>query len=452
MADNKDGREFIRSLSFKDTVTGDIEKASLYVGNIVVWPDGRETELDQETYKKYFSRYVKEKTEREERQKREEEEAERKRKEAEEVARIERMRRKNEEAILAEKARQEELMKKELESKTEEPEPEYNRSGFDIKYINTATGVKSETPEGAGFTKAEDIENTEAHETTGEVQSEPDVTEVVEEIRVAIEAPESEQSHEGIPAVVPAEIQAEEKTEKEEKPPKETRLKKEKDPLRSKLNLLIFLIIILLLSVVGLAVYTLKDKGIVALPWAAATETPEQENTASDAIVIVRANKDIPKGKLIESDDLAVYEMGEKEYNQANGTTYIAADGSTSEGTLVLAESINTVIGKFATRDIRRGEYITVKDFSVQKVVAEKTYVDVEIDGEMVSVPVDSALAGETSVKIVALVQSEGQEGTIAISLSEFVLQDRSLQDIFDSAGRSILEQIAAEKVTKGEE
>ena len=221
---------------------------------------------------------------------------------------------------------------------------------------------------------------------------------------------------------------------------------------RSKLNLLIFLIIILLLSVVGLAVYTLQDKGIVALPWAAATETPEQENTASDAIVIVRANKDIPKGKLIESDDLAVYEMGEKEYNQANGTTYIAADGSTSEGTLVLAESINTVIGKFATRDIRRGEYITVKDFSVQKVVAEKTYVDVEIDGEMVSVPVDSALAGETSVKIVALVQSEGQEGTIAISLSEFVLQDRSLQDIFDSAGRSILEQIAAEKVTKGEE
>ena len=54
MADNKDGREFIRSLSFKDTVTGDIEKASLYVGNIVVWPDGRETELDQETYKSTF--------------------------------------------------------------------------------------------------------------------------------------------------------------------------------------------------------------------------------------------------------------------------------------------------------------------------------------------------------------------------------------------------------------
>ena len=173
------------------------------------------------------------------------------------------------------------------------------------------------------------------------------------------------------------------------------------------------------------------------------------ENTNNDtpeSITVIRAMTDIPSGTEITADMLGSYTITSDEFTAMSGTTYIAKDGSTSNSPLVMAKEASNVVGAFATKDIKKDRYITADDYSTQKVIAEKTYVDVDVNGETITVPVDSAVSASTSVKIVALITTDGQEGTTAVTLAEFVMKDRTLEDIFNSAGQSILEQIATQK------
>ena len=172
--------------------------------------------------------------------------------------------------------------------------------------------------------------------------------------------------------------------------------------------------------------------------------SPTPENSSD--ITIVRSITDISQGKVITEDMVTSYTISSEEYEQLNNAVYVSSDGSTSNGSLVLSEKIDTVIGKFATRNISKGTYITTQDISTQKIIAEKTFIEVEVDGQTVSVPVDSDyLAGDTRVKIVALITTENNNETIAVALSEFILEDRTLQDIFDSAGQSILDKLSGQ-------
>ena len=162
-------------------------------------------------------------------------------------------------------------------------------------------------------------------------------------------------------------------------------------------------------------------------------------------VCIIRVTQDIPQGEIITEEMITEHVIDIDEYTQLNNAVYVNADGSTSKGSLITSDKIEIVIGKFATRNISEGTYITSQDFSQQKIIAEKTFVEVEIDGQTVSVPVDKDfLTGDTRVKIVALITTDNNEETLAIALSEFVLEDRTLQDIFDSAGQSILDKLSA--------
>lgn len=170
---------------------------------------------------------------------------------------------------------------------------------------------------------------------------------------------------------------------------------------------------------------------------------PDSQVEATTDVTVLKAVKDIHNGDIITEDMLGEIVLSATEYNNLNNTTIVAANGSTSNSALVTAENIRRVTGKYATRDIKAGEYITISDFSNQKIIAEKTFIEVEIDGETVSIPIDNIIGGDTSVKIVAIITSDNAEGSTAISLAEFMLKDRTLEDIFNSSGRSILQQLA---------
>lgn len=162
--------------------------------------------------------------------------------------------------------------------------------------------------------------------------------------------------------------------------------------------------------------------------------------------IIVKVTQDISQGDIFTGDMITDFKISEDEFDQMNAATYISADGKTTNSTLITAEKREDIIGKFATRNIPKGTYLTLQDYSSQKVIAEKTFVEVEVDGQTISVPVDAtSLTGNTRVKIVALITTDNQDDTIAIALSEFILEDRTLSDIFDSAGQSILAQLAGQ-------
>ena len=176
------------------------------------------------------------------------------------------------------------------------------------------------------------------------------------------------------------------------------------------------------------------------------TRGQEVTATAEDGYYyVVQLAQDVPKDATLKAEDLEQGRITEEEYKQLNTTVYISPDGTSNTSSLVLWENKDSVVGKFATRNLSKGTRLGTYDYSNEKIVAEKTYIEAEIDGQTVSIPVDSILTGDTRVKVVALVNTQGRDGTLAISLSEFVLENSSLKDIFDSAGQSILSQIAGD-------
>ena len=81
--------------------------------------------------------------------------------------------------------------------------------------------------------------------------------------------------------------------------------------------------------------------------------------------------------------------------------------------------------------------------------MADKTFVDVEIDGEGNTIEVEGeVLPGNTRIQIVAIVQTDGAE-PVQMLLSEMTLQDRSLESIFNSAGQDILEMLSTKEQTQ---
>ena len=222
---------------------------------------------------------------------------------------------------------------------------------------------------------------------------------------------------------------------------------KPKESKKSKTIHIIINVVIILLTIVATYIATPYISDYVERNNSEIISTqPSPTPGTTDEISIVRSVIDISQGEVITEEMLTAYKISAEEYEQMNNAVYVGADGSTANGSLVLSDNMDNVVGKFATRNISKGTYITTQDYSTQKIIAEKTFIEVEIDGQTVSVPVDSDyLTGDTRVKIVALITSETNNETIAVALSELILEDRTLQDIFDSAGQSILDKLSAQ-------
>ena len=110
---------------------------------------------------------------------------------------------------------------------------------------------------------------------------------------------------------------------------------------------------------------------------------------------------------------------------------------------MLLWENKESVIGKYATKELTPGSILYDTSITTEHVVADKTYVDVEVDGESKTYETKTdVLPGNTKIQIIAVIQTDGEESS-SVLLSELTLQDRSLESIFDSAGKDILEMLS---------
>ena len=110
---------------------------------------------------------------------------------------------------------------------------------------------------------------------------------------------------------------------------------------------------------------------------------------------------------------------------------------------MILWEDRSDVIGKYAARELSAGSILYDASVTTEHVVADKTYVDVEVDGEKKTYESKTdVMPGNTKIQIIALIQTDGSEPS-QVLLSEMTLQDRSLESIFDSAGQDILEMLS---------
>ncbi len=242
------------------------------------------------------------------------------------------------------------------------------------------------------------------------------------------------------------------------------RLKKEKRRTRSpeekqagkEKKYLSILLIILIIAASCAAILWLLSTGMISNGFnsgAVQTESVQTEDVQAEDVLdtedtvsgytVIKLVNDVSVSRMITADDVTGVILTEEQYQKYSAQTYIDSSGAVSYMEPVSYESIDDVVGQYATNDLYSGSLLYSTDITSQHVIADKTYVEVTVDGVDGTYEVESdVLPGNTDIKIIAVITTDGGEQT-QILLSEMKLQDRSLESIFNSAGQDILAQLA---------
>ena len=74
--------------------------------------------------------------------------------------------------------------------------------------------------------------------------------------------------------------------------------------------------------------------------------------------------------------------------------------------------------------------------------------IEIDVDGTKVKVPVSATKAGSSDVRVYAIITTRNAEGvtkSFALNLGELAFEGKSLKDVINSEGESILEGIDLE-------
>lgn len=167
------------------------------------------------------------------------------------------------------------------------------------------------------------------------------------------------------------------------------------------------------------------------------------EETPATEYVVAALATDVPMSQMISETDLKGVILTAEQYEEYTSKTYISSDGSIQYVSLIMWDDKDSIIGMYAAQDMSENDLVYDTSLTSQHVIADKTYVEVEVDGQTGIVETEGTdLPGSTDIKIVAVITTEGSE-PVQVLLSEMTLQDRSLESIFNSAGQDILDQLA---------
>lgn len=174
---------------------------------------------------------------------------------------------------------------------------------------------------------------------------------------------------------------------------------------------------------------------------------PELIGLVPNSYKVAVANTDIVAGDTIEENEVAYIELSREEYTAQCVDTYMAENGAMkTDKPIFFVNAGNHIVGKFAAEDIAQGTIIKESMVTSQKFTGE-----VNVNGETQNVELTpSQLGGETNVTIIARIQQ--QDGTTQdVVLSSMKLQGRTLVDLVNGVGESILDSVQEEGQDAGE-
>lgn len=165
---------------------------------------------------------------------------------------------------------------------------------------------------------------------------------------------------------------------------------------------------------------------------------PQILGFAPNSYRVVVANTNLAAGDTIEGNEISYIELSRDEYTAQCIQQYMTENGSMkTDAPVFYVNANNQVVGRFAAEDISAGSIITES-----MVTTQKYDVQVEVNGQNQNQSMtESQIGGETNITIVAkITQSDGS--VQEIPLSSMKLQGRSLVDLLNGNGDSVLEQI----------
>ncbi|MBQ9328179.1 MAG: hypothetical protein IJ225_06550 [Solobacterium sp.] len=172
----------------------------------------------------------------------------------------------------------------------------------------------------------------------------------------------------------------------------------------------------------------------------------QRQATPTDEIHVISLAKDVKAGEVIPKDALTESIIMREQFNDLSGGTAIDSKGNTVKDYVQLWSNRNAIAGQYATGNLEAGDYLLASDYAVLK--NGMNMIEIDVDGTKVKVPVSATKAGSSDVRVYAIITTRNAEGvtkSFALNLGELAFEGKSLKDVINSEGESILEGIDLE-------
>lgn len=156
---------------------------------------------------------------------------------------------------------------------------------------------------------------------------------------------------------------------------------------------------------------------------------------------IAVVNTDIPKGDTIDDSEISFVTISVEEYQSLCGSHIVEEDGSVvQDKPIFFVDRTRDIVNKFATKDLKKGDYLMLSSVSAQKASEDVYVVETEDEnGNRQQQTIDGA-AFESDTKIEYFVRITPSTGeAYEIPLSSILLRDKTVEDILNEQGMSIL-------------
>lgn len=174
----------------------------------------------------------------------------------------------------------------------------------------------------------------------------------------------------------------------------------------------------------------------------------QDESETEKEYQVIKVTENIPVGTVITEEMLSAETVTEEDYQALfTDKQIIRADGSTISEKPLLWSNKNQAVGTYAVDTMNAGSYLLNSGYSILK--EGEALVEMNIDGTTVKVPVTTVTNGSSTIRLYAIVTSsdaDGNKKSYPMDLGEFKLEGKTLKDIINSEGKSILQEFIKEE------
>lgn len=169
------------------------------------------------------------------------------------------------------------------------------------------------------------------------------------------------------------------------------------------------------------------------------TKLMEISDADSDTFSVVVLANDIQKGDIFSKDNLVEEKILKEDYMDER--YYIDAEGNQKEDKMILYANKESLIGKYATEDIKQGQYVYTS--SVSPIINNKENIQLQLDdGTTVSLQANELENGNSNMHLYAIISTSNADNQIintAVDLGKIKFEGKVLTDILNQQGISIL-------------
>lgn len=170
--------------------------------------------------------------------------------------------------------------------------------------------------------------------------------------------------------------------------------------------------------------------------------------TGDNVYEVIQLVRNVSKGEKITEDDFTKVELPISQFEKFSGSTFIDVDGKEKKDSLILYANRNQIEGKYASSDLKEGDYLTTSSYTALSLDASNiVYMQLD-DGTEVQIKATDLDAGKSTVHLYAVISSSTDEGKItntAVDLGEISFEGKTLTDILNQEGISLIQNNVSE-------